>query len=136
MHLMVSAWIPKHEIEELWYYATDRTAYIVRQRDHGIHSPAGYLSKYLQKGFRDAPFDKNERRYGFSSGDFPKLPGNTDSWVFIPYNVQYPHAAPDPVGTVMYYSDRADLEDLRRWYPNYEWVYGPEKTLDPTYPSC
>lgn len=135
MHLMISTYIPKSLIERLWLRATEETAGIVRQRDHGfvVHNPAGYLAKYMSKGFREAPFEKNERRYGLSRNAFPqlfcKLP---QTWTVSLY--QPDAAPPDPDGTVMY-CGREDLEQNRSWYPNYVWIVAPEKLYDASYPT-
>ena len=60
------------ELEEIWWAATEKTAYIVRAPSEELLSPAGYLSKYMTKDSLADGFEKYERRYSCSRG-FPPL---------------------------------------------------------------
>jgi Zn-finger protein len=118
MHLMISTYIPKHVIERLWYLATDKTAYIIRQKDHDVHSPAGYLSKYLTKDFREAPFKKHERRYGLSQGHFPIVKKDISKHVYtvILGSFKDEVLGPDDYGVVIRYGDSCPI-----WYDKSEY---------------
>jgi len=74
LHVLLTADIPKALIEELWYKATDKTAYqIYYDETCDVSNAGGYMAKYMTKSAFNDGFQKGERRYGFSHGHFPDM---------------------------------------------------------------
>ena len=65
LHVMVDAYIPWQLIKNGWYHATGRTSWVVHIAANDLHSPAGYLAKYMTK-VMNGEYRKGERRFGFS----------------------------------------------------------------------
>lgn len=66
LHILTDTRIGQKCLSRLWREVTDGESYIVWINQTEIQNAAGYAMKYLTKGFETAPYDENERRYGFS----------------------------------------------------------------------
>lgn len=65
MHILTDIYIDQKELSQVWYDITG-DSYIVWINRRHIKNAAGYAMKYLTKAFDVAPYEKKERRYGFS----------------------------------------------------------------------
>lgn len=69
LHIAIDCYVPIWLIRHAWYYATDKTSWVVFITSK-INVPAGYMSKYMTKAFLQGKFRYRERRYGFSRHGF------------------------------------------------------------------
>ena len=72
-HAIINMFVPWGLLKHLWILATDGLGQHVDIRKEQLRSPAGYMLKYMGKGFLDDRFMDHERRYSFSQR-FPRLP--------------------------------------------------------------
>jgi len=85
LHIEIAGNVPisKTELSRLWFFATERTSYIVDTgRDSLIKKPGAYMLKYMSKGFTQGDFKKHERRWSASRGFPPQVKYHVPGWSF------------------------------------------------------
>lgn len=81
LHIAISVYVPIWLIRHAWYYATEKTSWVVYITSR-INNPAGYMMKYATKSI-DSKFRYRERRYGFSRIGFsPKKYVPDGKWTY------------------------------------------------------
>lgn len=81
MHVLISARVDWNQetLKRYWHLATEKTSWQTDRTEgtEDLRTPAGYISKYMTKGFcggeMEHHFNRKERRYGTSRG-FPPTP--------------------------------------------------------------